>query len=234
MRCLFGDNASKVIFGLVCVVSLFSSNVTQIVAAAPSMEGWEALSSQQNVSVFRRQISNSDIIAVRGITTLPFPVEEVYAVLSDSGRSHEWMPLATKKETVRQIDSKSRIEYTLLNMPWPLADRYTVARGELDIQPGRVYAISYVSVDGEHLEPGRIRVELEMSSFYFRPAQDNHTYIDIALLSDPMGAIPKFLVNSFQQNWPVQFLVGLKNQINKVRAELPNVSSPRDAEKMVH
>jgi START domain len=195
-------------------------------AQPPSLEGWRTLHAKGNVQVLSRDVTDSDIIAVRGISTLPFPVEEVYAVMSDNHRSSDWMPQITKKEIIRQVDSTSRIEYSLVKMPWPLTNRYTVALGTLSIQPGRVYHIDYKSVAGEYDEPDRIRVRLDRSTFFLKATTENYTYIDLTLLSDPMGYIPKFMVNVFQKNWPVQFLEGLKNEIETIRAEQAKSQDP--------
>jgi hypothetical protein len=151
-------------------------------------------------------------------------VEEVFAVLSDNVSSVDWVPMVDKKTTIRETTPRSRIEYAGIKMPWPLRDRYTVADGSLEIMHGNVYKISYRSVDGEYTDPERIRARIDLSTFYLRPENANSTYIDVSLLSDPMGSVPKFLVNSFQKNWPIQFLTGLRGQIEKVR--LKSLSQP--------
>ena len=206
------------IFGIVILAwNLLGS--APVRAADPTTQGWTHLTDKNKVQVWRKEFPNSAVIAVRGIATLPYPIDEVYATLVDNSRSVEWLPMINKKETVRQITPQSRIEYARIKMPWPLKDRYTVAEGTLEIRPGNTYWISYKSVDGEYNDPDRIRARLDMSTFYLRPAGKDLTYMDVTLLSDPMGSVPKFLVNSFQKSWPVQFLSGLKNQIEKVRDE---------------
>lgn len=198
-------------------------------AEDPSVSGWTYLNDSQGVQVWSKEFPNSPVIAVRGTVKLPFPIAEVYTVLTDNSRCTEWLPMITKKETLQQISTNTRIEYAQIKMPWPLQDRYTVAEGSLEVRSGNTYWISYKSVDGHLSDPERVRARLDLSTFYLRPEGAEATYIDVILLSDPMGSVPKFLVNRFQRSWPVQFLDGLKRQIAKLRDEKanpPTISAP--------
>lgn len=200
----------------------------------PSTEDWSYWTEQDGVQVWRREYKDSEVIAVRGIATLPYKIEDVFSVMSDNSRSPEWVPMVEEKTTVRQLDRDSRIEYARIKMPWPLQDRYTVAMGSLKIRAKNTYWISYQSVDGEFIDPDRIRARLELSTFYLRPEDNASTYMDITLLSDPKGSVPKFLVNTFQKNWPVQFLAGLRRQIEKVKQEKVPKQDPGIAKSLAH
>lgn len=200
----------------------------------PTTEDWNQKSDTNGIKIFSREFPGSDVIAVRGMTTLPYPVEEVFAVMSDNIRSPEWVPMVEKKVTIREPNDRSRIEYATIKMNWPLKDRYTVAEGTLQIKPGNIYWISYKSVDGEYTDDSRIRARLDLSTFYLKPDSGNSTFIDITLLSDPMGSVPKFLVNAFQKNWPTQFLNGLRKQIEKVRLERIHPAAISDGPKVAH
>ena len=206
---------------LIALCALSSS----LFAADPDLSGWTHVHDKHDVRVYRKEIPDSPVIAVRGIATIPYPLSEVYAAMADNVRSPEWVPMVSKKQTIRQIDADSRVEYARIEMPWPLRDRYTVARARLEILPGDVYSISYKSVDGEMEDEGRIRARLDSSTFYLRPEGQDRTYMDITLLSDPKGAVPKFLVNTFQKDWPVKFLDGLKLQVAKLREEKTSPAS---------
>lgn len=223
LRCLWAI-LSFYILNSVCIAANHDPNTTD----------WTFLTEKDGVNVWSREFSGSEVIAVRGITTLPYPVKEVFTVMSDNVRSAEWLPMVEEKLTVRQLDADSRVEYAKIKMPWPLQDRYTVAIGSLEIRKGNKYWISYKSTDGEFTDPIRIRARLEMSTFYLRPEKPNSTYLDVTLLSDPMGSVPKFLVNSFQKNWPVQFLTGLRAQIEKIRLEKANPPAIRSDNPIAH
>jgi hypothetical protein len=41
------------------------------------------------------------------------------------------------------------------------------------------------------------------------------THIDAQILADPKGAVPKFLVNLFQKDWPLKTLRALRAQAKK-------------------
>ena len=205
---------------LLALVILLTAYKATAQSQDPPMDEWQKSSTKDHVDVYTKNFPGTNIIAVRGIGTIFASAKEVWDVMVDNTRSREWLPMILKKETLKQLTPDSRIEYSQVRMPWPLTDRYTLAVGTVQKLPGDVFKVQYESAkDFPFSDPDRIEAKLFLSTFYLRPEAPDRTHIDIAILSDPQGSVPKIFVNFFQKTWPVRFINGLRGQVDKVQSE---------------
>ena len=60
-----------------------------------------------------------------------------------------------------------------------------------------------------------VRAELKKSLYTLTPMGANMTKVEVEILSDPKGLIPKWLVNLIQKSWPHKTLMAIKAQVEK-------------------
>lgn len=205
------------------VVGLALAPVMILVAhARPAMgqlpTAWEEIRDADGIRVYRgasmdRGRSQAGVFAFRGETLLPADIETVRGILADASTAHEWMPQITRKEVIAQVSPTERIEYSHFDSPWPVQDRYIVARAiEMRTKSGG-YWFKVKSTDGrEHHEPAMVLALIYDSTLSLEPTPDNMTRMWIEVLTDPRGLIPKWVVNWVQPRWPYEFLSALRDR----------------------
>lgn len=186
-----------------------------------SLQGlsWELLTDDDKILVYKKDPGADGSISVRGEAVLDFNPEQVYAVLEDNALAEKWMPLVKKRKILQQIDENSRIEYTHIGLPWPLQDRYFLDVSRVDRLKDGVLKISIKSTDKpkpEWRDEGKVLGFLHYSELVLTPRENGKkTHILIEINSDPRGAIPQWMVNLQQRQWPREFIEGLKDQLQK-------------------
>lgn len=174
---------------------------------------WEFVAEKSGVKVYRRTESDSAILSVKGTGIIEASPDDVFAVLKANMHAHEWMPLVDKRYTLREPDTKSRIEVTLIGMPWPLTDRYVVTLSEVTPQD-KGWLIETHSVLSEFSDKSKVEAWMHRSFMTLKevPGPDGKvaTDVNVELHSDPKGSVPSWLVNRFQAQWPHEFIDGLR------------------------
>jgi hypothetical protein len=145
--------------------------------------------------------------------------EDVLRTLADNAIASEWMPLVVVRRDLKQLTPASRIEYTHIDLPWPVQDRYFINEAKAEPLPGGGYHISVKSLTeppAEYLEHDKVLGFLHFSELYLKPeANGRKTFVSIEVNTDPRGLLPKWLINLEQRSWPKKFFLGLTKQLGK-------------------
>ncbi len=189
-------------------------------AAATAYAGeWREISRDQGIVVYLKPAVEGGTVSVRGDTTIDANFEDVLRILADNKEASEWMPLVVERRDLKQLTDKSRIEYTHIDLPWPVSDRYFINESKAEPIAGGGYHVSVKSLDtppAEYLETGKVLGFLYFSELYLKPANNGkQAFISIEVHSDPRGFIPKWLINYEQRSWPRKFFLGLIKQLGK-------------------
>jgi hypothetical protein len=187
-----------------------------------SFEGtaWEFQGEDEGIKTWRSQVEGSPLVAWKGEALIDAPIGKVANVLADTSRKTEWIHKAAKAENVRLISPLERIEYNRTETP-PLImkDRDFVfhAWTELD-RPKKEARIFFLSVE-DPLKPEDskyVRGKLIKSRYVLTQEEGGaKTRIVVEIHLDPMGSVPKWLVNLFQKSWPFRTLSGIRKQVLK-------------------
>jgi|GEM_PF-497236 len=195
-----------------------------------SFEGtnWEFQGEDEGIKTWRSQVEGSPLVAWKGEALVDAPIGKVAQVLADTSRKTEWVHKAAAAENIRLISPLERIEYNRTETP-PLImkDRDFVfhAWTELD-RPKKEVRIFFNSV----LDP--IKPETDkyvrgrlIKSRYVLTQEDGgaKTRVVVEIHLDPMGSVPKWLVNVFQKSWPFRTLSGIRKQVAK--SDVPEIKA---------
>ena len=116
-------------------------------------------------------------------------------------------------------------------MPWQLKNRDFIFRAQTfrDGQ-GRVH-LTVKSVEHSLAPPTvGVRGEVLLGDYIITPLGKTKCRLEVEIISDPKGVIPKWIVNLYQKKWPMETLDAIKGQLEKPYAkevpllELPNVT----------
>src|SRR5579863_506074 len=118
-----------------------------LVAAAPARAEdkedkggpWEHVSDKDGITVERRSIEGSNLKEFLGRGLVDAGVAHVLAIIRDGNRRGEWMPNCGGAWTVEEnMAAKTQVAYHRTKAPWPVADRDSINRARIVVEPHRV------------------------------------------------------------------------------------------------
>ncbi len=192
--------------------------LTSLTAFADTSD-WREISRDEGITIYLKPATESGTISVRGDATLNANAKHILDILADNKQASEWMPLVKERRDLKQLSETSRIEYTHIDLPWPVSDRYFINEATALNLPNGGYHISVKSIENppsEWLETGKVLGFLHFSELYLTPKEGGiKTFVSIEVNTDPRGLIPKWIINYEQRSWPKKFFLGLKRQLEK-------------------
>jgi hypothetical protein len=181
-----------------------------VVADEPA---WEKLSDDDGIEVFRREVPGSPVVAFRGNGIVKAPIVKVASIIADPSRSKEWIDHLEDNRVVRRISPTEWIEYSHVGTPIVMKDRDFVSKVTISGNAGDhtfLHELKAVD-DAEVPETSYVRGKLIHSRFFLR-AVDGGTWVECEVLADPMGSVPKWVVNLFQKGWARNTIESLRKQ----------------------
>ena len=181
---------------------------------------WEKIREKNGVITYSKKNEESNILTIRGETTIQASPQLIFSIMQDNSKISEWAPRVAEKRDIKRVSETERIEYTHVDFPWPLSDRYYINRGEVKFfENGVIKACVETTKDFDiepYVEYDKVLGELRLSEFILTPVDGGKaTHILATIGTDPKGKIPKWIVNYAQKNWPGNFFNGLKKQLTK-------------------
>jgi hypothetical protein len=197
--------------------ALFSA---RIFAAPSSAEPspWQKFGEEDGISVFRRDVPGSAIIALRGEGVVDAPILRVASVLLDTTRSPEWIDRLAELRVIRKLSDDEQIHWSHIKTPVVLKDRDFVFAIKLELDPAhKKVLLNYHSVyDSGAPKTDYIRGEFKFGTFELTSiGGGKQTRVLAEVLADPKGAVAKWIVNLVQKDWPYKTLTGLRRQAAK-------------------
>ena len=179
---------------------------------------WKKVKEKDGIEVFRREIPGSPVLAFKGAGVVNAPIALVATVINDASRGTEWVEDLTESRILRWISKDDFIEYDHVATPFVMKDRDFVSVVKTRGNPTKKsMSISYASVD----DPGApvtsfVRGDLLNTTFLLQSTDNGtKTYLEADILCDPKGSVPKWIVNFFQEDWPVDTFKSLRKQVAK-------------------
>jgi len=202
---------------------------------------WEKISEKEHLTIYRKEVKGSRILAFRGEGFLDATPTQVLSVLMDNARSPEWVASLKEARVIRHITEFKYIEYNLVSTP-PLImkhrDFVSLVTLEVDVDKLRLTLRFKSHVDLEVPEIKKyVRGSLNNSVFIMTGLEDgSRTFFEAEIHADPKGRVPRWLVNWFQKGWPKWTFKGLRKQLKKpdvfedpkIRALLPQSQSKNE------
>jgi hypothetical protein len=189
-------------------------------SAAPAKQSdWVKTGDDDGIVSYKREVRGSDIIALRGEGTVDAPLMRVVSVLLDYARAPEWVDSLAEVRVVRMTGPLDFIEYDhVATPPMIMKDRDFVCRGRLALDlDHQTFAMLIEPTTDPAVPVNDDYVRGELRGFWRMQAIEGgkKTFVMTEVLGDPKGAVPKWLVNLFQQSWAHSTLQSLRAQVAK-------------------
>lgn len=210
----FGPHPSRralITFGALAAASSALS-LTRLASAAE----WEQIDDSDGILVFKKDVANSPVHAFRGLCTIDAPMEKVMWVLADNEHRTEWVDRLKQSVILERRSPYDFILYQHFGAPPMISDRDFVyhAQAHSEADGSAVLDIKSIHHPKAPKSPG-VRGFLEYSSYVLRAQGAEKTQVEVTVLMDPKGALPKWVVNLVQKSWPKNTLSALRTQVKK-------------------
>jgi len=178
---------------------------------------WEYLETKKGIKLYRKEVGNKGLFAVRGEAIVDESVEKIASVLYDESRWTEWTQIASGRLLKLRSDNR-KVVYQAFDLPFILSDRDVVYTfGVWKLPDGTTYISGKTEAADENVGPDTIgvRAKLIAGDWYMKPLSPKKTRVVLEVLMDPRGSLPVWFVNIVQRDYPVRALGGLQRQAAK-------------------
>lgn len=173
-------------------------------ALADIKTNWEYVGKDKDVEVYKGRVKGTGVVAFRGVTVIDAPVEKILTVIHDLEHMKKWMREMSEVRILERQGRFDKIEYNIIDAPWPLTDRDFVYSFKLNVNDDNSITIRVNNATHPDAPESKklVRGELSSSKYFLKPMGNDKTYFELELLADPKGSVPKWLVNITQESWP--------------------------------
>jgi len=179
-------------------------------------QGWTLIYEKDGVKAFRRSSDDSILHEFKGQAVIKANFHKVLAVYLDAARSSEWVSDCVESRVLPAFPPYDQITYNRTELPWPLKDRDFVygERYTFDAKRG-FFENKMKSV--EHPAQAEVtdvvRGVLVSSGFIAQYIDENTTWVEMRVHTDPKGSIPTSVVNSVTRKWPYESMRDLRHRV---------------------
>lgn len=172
--------------------------------------GWKLEAEKNGIKVYTRPIIGSKLKQVRAITSVSAPMAMVMHVLTDYPNYKNWVNNVTESYIVEQPQDSVHYVYTYEDAPWPVQNRYNVARMTLDEDDDHG-KLEFESMP-HYLDNSQKGIEIERYEGWWEVSAlpGGGCQIEYMLDHNPGGHVPSWLVNYMAVDAPVKTLENLK------------------------
>ena len=195
---------------------------------ARKVTDWQHVGVTAGVSVDRKTIPNSALFAFRGEGVFDVPLGLLVAVLKNPELAVEWVDLMTDHHVVRSVGENQNLIYESYGLPWPIADRDYLMMEKYGYFPQtKSFTIDYESVSDPERPENKDHVRATVYRTFWRltMVDADTTKVQIEVATNPKGALPAWVINMIQKDWPWKTIDGLVKRASKgdVQSD-PNVA----------
>ncbi|WP_374972369.1 START domain-containing protein [Spongiibacter marinus] len=218
-----GEQVKKLSF-LLCLI------LTQFEFALAGGEGWNLVRDKNGIQVFRRPVEDSQIDAVRGVTTVESSLGRLLSIILDPARRMEWDKFCGESYLYETVNENEELVYVHSDMPWPVSDRDMLMRVSWEQDPETLV----VNVNGEGtkgvlpVQKDRIRVTQASHSWVLTPLENGLIEVETVAHLDPAGPLPAWLINMLSVESPYDALLRISNMAKNSNVHVENNSFVRE------
>ncbi|KAI8048982.1 hypothetical protein BDF22DRAFT_602464, partial [Syncephalis plumigaleata] len=170
---------------------------------------WQLQLEQRGVSIYKHQLPNKPMPAVRGdIVIKGWTIEEVMSVIRSLECRKYWDERFDGGQVIEWLDARTVLAHTAVKGVFPVSGRDFSAISEVrnDPESQTLQAIA-VSVEDPSVpvQPKRVRAQLDIASWILKTDADEPTTVHVTYITqfDPCGSLPSSLVKAVQTQTPM-------------------------------
>ena len=210
-------NTRRIIGFHITLLTIIIGIISTPVVALSESE-WTPVLQRDDIEVFTRAVSGSDLDEFLGTMIIDSPVNVIEAVIDDVPAAPQWMADCREARTIRRIDENSSVVLNVTKTPWPVWDRETLVLStkRRDVKMGTVM-FRFHSIHDPTVPVGKknVRIPAVDGQWILSPLDKKRTKVTYTVKSNPGGSIPKFIAAQRSKDIPYKTLLGLKKMVKK-------------------
>lgn len=184
-------------------------------------EGWEKIRDEDGITVYRKEVEGSPLVAFRGEGIVDAPIGRIALIQMDLDHNPEWIEKMVESRLLNVYSDTEFLTYSHIGAPPLVSDRDFVNRIEIEYgAPDRIKFNMHSVVDPKGPNTDYVRAKLIHSSFELTSLGPNKTMMRCEIHADPMGSLPKWVVNLFQKGWAFKTITGMRKQSARTDIDL--------------
>ena len=185
-------------------------------AAPEAHGGWKLESERNGVKIYTRPVIGSKLKQVKAITIVQASKEAVMHVLTDYRNYKNWVNNITVSDVVEHANDQTDFVYTYEDAPWPVQNRYNVARMTVD-EDEDSSKLSFKSVPN-YMDETNKAIEIERFEGWWEVSAlaTGGCRIEYILDQNPGGYVPPWLVNYMAVDAPLKTMENLRDILQQM------------------
>lgn len=201
----------RLFFCIVCFVSLSLS------AAEEPGGPWKEERSDENLSIFSREVPGTDIREVKATAIMTGTIKEAVDIIFDRKNHPGNMPYI-KRSVVLSKDDKCDVSYNIISPPVASNRDYIVrsCAEKASSQETKLWWETATHPDYPE-NSDNVRVKINKGYYIFRQIEPDKLLVDYYIYTDPGGSLPIFIKNIANRTGVSDVLESLEKTIQKRR-----------------
>jgi hypothetical protein len=181
---------------------------------------WQLKTTAEGISVYTRKVDGSAILEFKATMTVDAPLSKIIPIFEDTKGLMSWYYQCIHSELVKNENPQDKIQYIVLRLPWPVAERDCVFRSSksTDEKNSSISYSIHALPDFLPIKKDKIRVPMINAIWRFTSLPGGKTEIYFQQHSNPGGSLPAFIVNGLTVDTPFNSLKALRQLIMETHA----------------
>ena len=208
---------------ILCIASLLG--VTVVLNTSFTTSDWVLKKDESGIKVYTKNLSGSDVKAVKMITSANSSLAAMVSLLEDVPSYNEWVYHCTGAKIIKNISNTEYYRYQITTAPWPVENRDLITHARV-IQDAK----KAVTVTGNAFptsipeKSGLVRVKKMDETWNLIPKGNNKVDIEYQIITDPGGSVPSSVMNMFIIDGPFESMKNFTQYIHHPKYEKAKLS----------
>lgn len=178
-------------------------------------EGWELAKDKDGIKIYTRQLKGLKLKEFKAFTSICTNVENIIHVLLDIDNYDQWTVNVKNSKLLTIVSEDETYVYSVVNTPWPFANRDVINRINVCWSPTRDTATFVINGIPDYIpeKKGLIRMPVSKGEWHIFQITEEKVNLEYSYAADPAGTIPAWVVNLFIVDGPYKTLLMLKDYI---------------------
>ncbi len=187
------------------------------IVAAQTDDAWTLKQNKDGMKIYTADVPNSKIKALKVECELNATLSQVVAAVMDIKHSKNWVYRTETAYVIKQASPSDLYYYTLVKMPWPVANRDYIAHLRVTQNTKtKAVTIDVPCITGMAPQKDKvIRVTNSTARWLLTPEGAGRVKLVYMLHTDPGGDVPAWLTNMFITQAPSQTFSKLQVELKK-------------------
>ena len=179
---------------------------------------WQLVKNREGIKIYTSKSTNSNFKRVKASSVCQGTIDRAIRVFRNVAGQPNWVYSTKRACIIRQSTENDILYYVESALPWPLSNRYLLARMKIQPDLENKQVLIYTTADtSEQFSSGdgKIRITYFKVTWQIKQIDAKMISIEYFLDIDPGGNLPASVVNLFISQGPYKTLLKLAELLRK-------------------